>query len=207
VLLPLAKLLGLGVVALILIPAVVLAAWSLFPYQPDNRNLADLSQDARFKLGTYDRYVSLEPLTDTQVGLVFFPGGVIDAQAYLYRLSVAAEAGVTVFVVQPPLHLAVTDPWAFDYIRRQHPEISEWYIGGHSLGGIVACWYANQRPDQLTGLLLMASYCLDDISQASLKVLSLTGDQDQLIGLDVEQQYAGNLPPSAQSVVLADFDH
>ena len=62
-----------------------------------------------------------------------------------------------------------------------HPEISRWAVGGHSLGGVSAASFAADHLDTVDGLLLWASYPNQDMSaDVSLQVESIYGSNDLL---------------------------
>lgn len=52
-----------------------------------------------------------------------------------------AQKGILCVLVRMPFNLAVFDVNAADGIREMFPEITDWYIGGHSLGGSMAAAY------------------------------------------------------------------
>lgn len=118
-------------------------------------------------------------------GLVFIPGAKVDANAYLYKLSGAVEKdGLTVVITKPILHLAFFDQRALtDFTEDASGNVTTWYVGGHSLGGVRACQYAQHPSEQhpkVQGLILFGSYCANDLSQTNLEVLSLSGGNDRL---------------------------
>ena len=74
----------------------------------------------------------------SDIGLIFYPGGKVETEAYAPLLDQLAEQGITCVLVEMPLHLAVFDINAADDIYEQFPEITSWYLCGHSLGGAMA---------------------------------------------------------------------
>ena len=50
-----------------------------------------------------DEWIQFEPGATTEVGLIFYPGGLVEAQAYAPILRQISEEGV--FVVKPELHV------------------------------------------------------------------------------------------------------
>ena len=79
-----------------------------------------------------------------------------------------------------PLSLAVFDVNAAQKVITAHPEVINWVIGGHSLGGVMAASFAKKHLDVFKGLFFLASYPMesDDFSQSSIKVVSIYGTQD-----------------------------
>lgn len=68
-------------------------------------------------------------------GLIFYPGGKVEDTAYAPLMRTLAEKGILCGLVKMPGNLAVFSPNAADGLQQAHPEITDWYIGGHSLGG------------------------------------------------------------------------
>ena len=140
------------------------------------------------------------------LGLVFIPGAKVEAGAYLYKLSgLVVEDGWTVIITKPLLNLAVVDLRALRRFTDGVPEISTWYVGGHSLGGVRACLYA-RRPD-VQGLILFGSYCANDLSSRDLPVLSIGGSED---GLSTPQKIAASanrLPADTTFVEIDGANH
>ncbi|MFW6265835.1 MAG: alpha/beta hydrolase [Halanaeroarchaeum sp.] len=131
----------------------------------------------------------------TSTALVFYPGGRVHPNAYVPVLAPVVErTGVTIFVPKPPLYLAVLDVDAADRIVADHPEITEWYVGGHSLGGAMACRYVAQSSEDLTGLVLFAAYCDRDVRETDVGVLAVRGGRDTVLDAEEYRKNRGNLP-------------
>lgn len=139
-----------------------------------------------------------------QVGLVFLPGGKVEAEAYVAKLArVAEEAGITVVITRPWLNLAFFDPRGMDEFMPLAPAVDRWLVGGHSLGGVRACSLA----EDAAGLVLFASYCAADLSDSELPVLSLSGSRDALSTPEKVQGAADELPPGTRFVELDGANH
>lgn len=139
---------------------------------------------------------------NTSKGLIFYPGGKVDHKAYLPLMQACASEGILCVVAEMPFRLAVLDIHAADDIRDAHPEIDEWYIGGHSLGGSMAATHIADRVDNYEGLILLAAYSTADLSNTDLKVLSVYGSEDNVLNLDSYRSNIGNLPLDTHEVVL-----
>lgn len=145
---------------------------------------------------------------DERVGLVFYPGGRVHPDAYVPSLArVAAAADVTVYVPKMRLNLAVLSRNRAANVIDAHPEIDRWYVGGHSLGGAMACRYANSATDQVEGVVLFAAYCDRDVSETDLDVLSVTGAADAVLDRERYESTRENLPSGATVVELDGVNH
>ena len=79
-------------------------------------------------------------------------------------------------------------------IQEKYPEIEEWYIGGHSLGGSMAASYLADHADEYEGLILLGSYSTADLSETDLEVLSVYGSEDKVMNRVKYEENKSNLP-------------
>ena len=115
--------------------------------------------------------------------------------------ALAAEE-IFCVLVEMPFHLAVFDVNAADGIREQYPEIEDWYLGGHSLGGSMAAAYLADHADDFEGLILLGSYSTADLSDTELKVLSVYGSEDGVLNRENYEENRGNLPDDFTEIVI-----
>ncbi len=54
--------------------------------------------------------------------------------------------------------MAIFDANAADKIIDQFPEIKNWCMGGHSMGGAMASSYASNNQEKVEGLILLGAY-------------------------------------------------
>ena len=148
-----------------------------------------------------EKTVVLEPEGATK-GFIFYPGGKVEFTAYLPLMAECAEQGILCVLVKMPCNLAVLDVNAADGIKEQYPEIEEWYIGGHSLGGSMAASYVADNFEDFDGLVLLGAYSTADLSDTSLKVLSIYGSEDGVMNREKYEKYSSNLPDSFTEYVI-----
>lgn len=135
-------------------------------------------------------------------GFIFYPGGKVEFSAYAPLLRQLASHNILCIVTKMPLNLAVLDINAAEGIPEQYPDIDDWYIGGHSLGGSMAASYVAKHTDSYEGLVLLASYSTADLSASDLEVISLYGSKDEVLNAEKYDEYRTNLPSSASESVI-----
>ena len=135
-------------------------------------------------------------------GLIFYPGGKVEHTAYAPLLHACAEQGILCALVQMPGNLAVLDANAADGLQQEHPEITTWYIAGHSLGGAMAANYAAAHAEDFDGLILLAAYSTKDLTGTPLRVLSVYGSEDGVMNRESYEKNRANLPADTTEVVL-----
>jgi len=140
-------------------------------------------------------------------GLIFYPGGKVEYSAYAPLMQEFAERGVLCVLVEMPLNLAVLDVNAADGITEQFPEIEDWYIGGHSLGGSMAASYAADHADELEGLILLAAYSTADLTGSGFEVFSVYGSEDKVLNMEKYEEYRSNLPEDVYELIIEGGNH
>ena len=136
------------------------------------------------------------------VGLIFYPGGKVEYTAYAPLLRSCAENGILCALVQMPGNLAVLDANAADGLQQEHPEITTWYIAGHSLGGAMAASHAAAHAKDFDGLILLAAYSTKNLTGTPLRVLSVYGSEDGVMNRESYEKNWSNLPADTTEVVL-----
>ena len=135
-------------------------------------------------------------------GIIFYPGGKVEAKAYAPLMDALAEEGVLSILVTMPGNLAVLDMNAADGICEQYPEIESWYMAGHSLGGSMAASYISENAKNFDGIILLASYSTADLSNSGLEVLSIYGSNDGVLNMEKYSEYKPNLPEDFNEFII-----
>jgi len=135
-------------------------------------------------------------------GFIFYPGGKVEHTAYAPLMRALAQEGILCVLTEMPLNLAVLDMNAAGDIPEQYPEIENWYIGGHSLGGSMAASHAEKNADQYDGLVLLAAYSTADLSSSNIPVISVYGSEDGVLNMEKYEEYKDNLPSGFEEHII-----
>jgi len=153
-----------------------------------------------------DDVVTFVPKEPT-AGLIFYPGGKVEYTAYAPLLHGLAEEGILCILCRMPCNLAVLDIDAAEGLQEKFPEVENWYIGGHSLGGSMAAAYVAGHTDDYNGLILLAAYSTKDISWSELQVLSVYGTRDKVLDREKYTDNLMNLPTDRIEYIIEDGCH
>jgi hypothetical protein len=147
------------------------------------------------------------PRTDRAVA--FYPGGLVDEDAYAPLLRRIALGGVTAVLVPMPADLAVLAPRKGDDAVDALPELGPWIAAGHSLGGAMAASWADVRRDDLAGLALLAAYpaASRDLSDAPFPALSITASEDGVLDRERWEERRDLLPSDTTYLEIAGGNH
>lgn len=182
--------------------------WASNPAQPRALALAALEDSATVDVTIADGLISFEPLSVERrpLGVVFLPGGLVDPRAYAPILRPLAEAGYVTVTMNVTLNLAILDGNSADRARAAFPEISQWAVGGHSLGGATAGAYALAKGD-LEAIFFLGAFPNGDMSSTPLPSASIYGDLDGLRPLDEVENSRAVMPPGTEYVLVAGGNH
>jgi dienelactone hydrolase len=186
-----------------LIASSVLVSCSYLPEKQDPPSLVTVYE--------YRDYIEINPTSNqySRTGLVFYPGGLVDPHAYIEPLTKFALMGKAhkVVIVKMPGNLAVLDGNQAAWVYDDFPDVQQWVIAGHSLGGVMACSVVKKYPDYFKGIVLMAAYPQGsaDLSGWAGSVLSLRGEFDGQVDSLTIAEKASLLPPGIRIHEMTDF--
>jgi pimeloyl-ACP methyl ester carboxylesterase len=154
-------------------------------------------------------WIVFRPNAATTTGLIFYPGGLVAAEAYAPALRAVAERGFLVVVPPMPLKLAVFAPERAAEIQAAFPAVRHWAVGGHSLGGAMAARYAARHAGAVEGVVLWASYPdpSDSLVQSGLAVVSIYGTRDGVATPTEVEAARGLLPAGTRWVSVEGGNH
>lgn len=148
-------------------------------------------------------FIPEEPIA----GMIFYPGGKVEAAAYAPLLYACAERGILCALVEMPANLAVLDKNAADGLPSEFPELEHWYMAGHSLGGAMAAGYVADHSGDFDGLILLAAYSTEDLGGTKLRVLSVYGSEDKVLDMEKYGEYLPNLPQGSDEIIISGGCH
>ena len=130
-------------------------------YKADDVAIAVMQSEAVIRV--QDNIIVLSPTTPSDTALIFYPGAKVEYLAYLPILEkIKQSCGITCILVKMPFNMAIFDTNAANKIIDQFPDIKNWYIGGHSMGGAMASHYASKHQGRVKGLVLLGAYLYGD---------------------------------------------
>ncbi len=203
-----AKITGVILLALLVV-GVLFVGWAAQAAPAEPNALKRALEEPSVVVKNEKRYITIAPKNSSPTtALIYYPGAKVAPEAYVAKLSaVARRANISIVIGRPVLNLAIFSVNQADTLKEALPGVTTWYIGGHSLGGAMACQYASSHSDQLEGLMLFGSYCAADISQTNLKVLLISGANDGLTTVSKLEENQNNLPASALLIAVPGMNH
>jgi pimeloyl-ACP methyl ester carboxylesterase len=199
--------------AVLIVLAIGLAAFWLYvqvrTYPAEAEYLELIMTDQRITFGDEGNYFMIAPAKrrPAMPPIIYYPGGLVAPEAYLYKMGmVAIELGAEVYIIKAPFNAAIFNSGAAGKIMESR-DLSQAWVGGHSLGGIAACRFASSNSENIYGLFLFGSYCDQDISNTGKPVVVLWGRQDFIINRENFEKAKANLPSGSTILEIEGMNH
>ncbi|MBB6478651.1 alpha/beta hydrolase [Spirochaeta isovalerica] len=147
---------------------------------------------------------------DMDEAMVFYPGGLVDPEAYIpLAAEMAHTLKMVVFIQKMPLDLAVLGSNRVEAILEKYSYIKNWYFSGHSLGGAMAASWIYDNPDKFKALILLGAYPIEKkpLNQSGIKVLSIRGSKDGLVSSEELTESRENLPSDSRFIEIKGGNH
>jgi hypothetical protein len=177
-------------------------------YHADNNATTALTSTGTYNVVNSPDFITFTPKQNiSKTGVIFYPGAKVQAESYSVMGSKLAENGYTTIIVKMPFNLAFFGVNKADDVIAQHPEISSWVIGGHSLGGVFASDYAVDHQDKIDGVIYLAAYPSLNASNATFKALSIRGSLDGLASSQDITKNQNKFPVNTSFITIEGGNH
>ena len=201
-------------ISYVVLSAVVLGVisffiWTAFDYSANEITLTKaLKNDSMVILNTND-YISIKPINFKRgKGYIFYPGAKVQPEAYIAKLSsIALSNNIQIIVPKMFKNLAFFGISKAKMVQDSFPSIKHWYVGGHSLGGSMACMFAGKNNGNIEGVLIFGTFSGTDISKCSFKVLSINGTEDGIFFPEKVENHKFELPKGTEIKYIKGMDH
>lgn len=137
---------------------------------------------------------------------IFYPGAKVEYTSYLPLMYEIAASGIDVFLINMPFNLAFFGINKADDIIERY-DYENWYIGGHSLGGAMAAYYASREYEKLDGVIFLASYTTKDLRERGLSVLTIYGTEDTVLNRERIEEEKALMPADSVFYVIDGGNH
>jgi hypothetical protein len=160
--------------------------------------------------------VFLPQQTEAKAVIMFYPGGKVEYNAYAPLMYELCSRGYICLLPKMPENLALLRVNAADILTRGYDEDVrrakelDWYLAGHSLGGVAASRYLKENLDNTKvsgdrnyrGMIFCASYTTEDFSDTDLRLLSIFASNDGVINKEDYENSKKYWPADSEEVII-----
>lgn len=140
-----------------------------------------------------------------ETAIIFLPGARVQYIAYAKLMYKLAENGQDCFLISAPLNFAFFSVNKPEKIMKKY-NYENWYISGHSLGGVVASMYVTNRPKDVKGVISIASYPAKELP-SNIEYISTYGSEDKILNLETFEKSKKYLPENQKVYVIDGGNH
>lgn len=199
-------LISLSALVVVLVVGVTIA-YQVMKYEPLAEAKQAMKSDSTVTIRSEKNAYRFDPADGNviQPSVIFYPGGLVDAESYAPLARKLAEVGHRVYIVEMPFDLAIFGQnRANELIAKDSEDI--YVIGGHSLGGVFAARYAASNTDKISGVFFLGSYADEggSLRDSSLNVLQITASKDAVLNWSAWEESKSNLPTDTTEYVSID---
>ncbi len=197
-------------VVLFLIFTIAFKIYTASYYRADNEIISRIEVLLNNKVSSYEDdngTVFIPKNQEMRAVIIFYPGGKVEYNAYSSLMLKLASKGYVCLLPKMPDNLAFLKVDAVEGLMKPHKHETEtvkdldWYLAGHSLGGVAAATYLKNQ-DSFRGLILCASYTTSDFSDSDIRLLSIYGSNDKVLNMDSYKENRKNWPKDSREYVI-----
>ena len=192
--------------------------WMFFQMQASGYDESVLVSDSLVQVENSSEFIRFIPTSnafDSSAAVVFYPGALVQAEAYAPFARRLAENGYPVLIQKIPFRLAFTEGLkqsVFDEtlnVIASYSDSVNWVIAGHSKGGAMAADFAKMYPNKLSGLLLIGTSHPRriNLSELVIPVTKVYASEDGLASMEEVKEFSVNLPDQTNFALIEGGNH
>lgn len=160
---------------------------------------------------------------DIKAVIVFYPGGKVEYTSYNGLMYELADRGFICLLPRMPENIALLRIDAVNTLTAGYQNFVteasdlDWYLAGHSLGGVAACAHikntlseenkksddnVNSQETDYRGIILCASYPTTNLSDTNLRLLSIYGSNDKVLDMNKYNESKENWPVDSEEHII-----
>ena len=140
-----------------------------------------------------------------ETAVIFYPGARVEYTSYAKLMYEISENGYDTFLLAMPLNFAFLGINKPDSIIEEY-NYSNYYLSGHSLGGVAASMYVSNNPDNIKGLIMLSSYPTKKLPD-DIEYISIYGSEDKVLNIDKYNDSKKYFPDNYKEYVIEGGNH
>jgi alpha-beta hydrolase superfamily lysophospholipase len=196
----------------------VFIVWSLLAYRASSEAHVAMRSTPEVSVSDHDGYWRFRRTQSSEIGVLFFPGALVDPIAYAPIAQELARRGYCVVLLRVPRRGAFGGAQSTElpvrYMRALRETVEsggprQWVVAGHSLGGVISARLVQSLREGIAGLVLIGTSHPRDFSLSHLKipVTQVYGTRDTIADVEKVEAARRNLPATTRFVRIDGGNH
>ncbi len=184
-------------------------AWMVLSMSAQGIDQKIFENNADIAVNRTDDLISFTPTKPYDKIVIFFPGALVDPDAYAPLCRKIAEEGNQVLICKMPFRLATRGYNKIKEMDILGDSTKQYILMGHSQGAKMAAQFVYENPGVIDKLILLGTTHPRDInlSGAKIPILKISGTNDGVADLEKVNRNKSKLPPSTKYVTIEGANH
>ena len=183
--------------------------WMYISMSPHDIEKNVFTDSSKVQVTQNEDYLSFTPVEDFNQVIFFYPGALVDPDAYAPLCRRIAENGFQVHLINMPWRMATLGYKKIMEMNMLEDDTKQYILIGHSQGGKMAAQFVYENPNMIDKLILLGTTHPRDNDMSSMKipVLKIYGSNDGIAEPEKVNANKQMLPATAKYIYLEGANH
>jgi predicted alpha/beta-hydrolase family hydrolase len=183
--------------------------WMFYSYESHGVDESFFESNGIVKVGNTDDYFLFTPKKEFKNVVIFYPGAMVETEAYVPLCRKVADNGIQVYLIKMPWRLASKGYNKPKELHLFNDVTKNYILAGHSQGGKMAAQFVYENPKLIDKLILIGTTHPRDISLAEVEIpiLKIYGSNDGVASEKAIFENKSKLPASAKFSRIEGANH
>jgi len=188
---------------------IVFTFWLVYSFQSHGVDKRLLENDNIIRVENTDDYYSFSPLKEYNDVFIFYPGAMVEPNAYIPLCRKIAENQIKVYLIKMPWRLASNGYNKIKELKLFDDTSKTYILSGHSQGAKMAAQFVYENSGLIDKLILIGTSHPRDISYVDSKVpiLKIYGSNDGVATENSIFENKSKLPGTTKFVRIQGANH
>lgn len=183
--------------------------WMFYSYESHGVDESLFQSNNIVKVENTDNYFLFTPKKEFKNVVIFYPGAMVETEAYVPLCRKIADNGIQVYLIKMPWRLASKGYNKPKELNLFNDSTKNYILTGHSQGGKMAAQFVYENPKLIDKLILIGTTHPRDISlaQSEIPILKIYGSNDGVADEKAVFENKSKLPKSAKFIRIEGANH
>ena len=188
---------------------VLFTLWMFYSYESHGVDESLFQSNNIVKVENTDNYFLFTPKKEFKNVVIFYPGAMVETEAYVPLCRKIADNGIQVYLIKMPWRLASKGYNKPKELNLFNDSTKNYILTGHSQGGKMAAQFVYENPKLIDKLILIGTTHPRDISLAEFEIpiLKIYGSNDGVADEKEIFENKSKLPKSAKFIRIEGANH